>query len=331
MLDANQRLHVTSGDAAAGMLKQDLGIPGGAILVHRDVLSCGPLARFESLSSWREARYGFWQASTDARINPPASQDLLWEAERLRDAAEVWLWLGTALSDQLLLALTVHLFDHLGVDLARLRTVQIDPARGVGELRPEALRSHPAPLAMTNPRAEHARWAWQASTADGPDALLAFLAGAAQGPANPHLQHAMHAWLDRFPDRRSGLGRWDETLLAACDAVPRSAGQIVGTALGARRADLDVTGDSYLGLRLRRLGAADLASPAITLAGDVFDLKACQVALTDAGRAICAGSASFLTLNQDALSADDWIGAVHLRPRDRRVWFRDGHGGLIAG
>jgi hypothetical protein len=155
--------------------------------------------------------------------------------------------------------------------------------------------------------------------------------GDAHGSANPHLQRAMHAWLERFPDARSGLGRWDETLLAACDVGPRSARQIVGAALAARRTDLDVTGDSYLGQRLCRLGAADLAAPAVTLAGDVFDLAACQVALTDVGVAIRDGKASFLTLNEAASAADDWVGAIHLRPRDRRVWFRDGRGGLVAG
>jgi hypothetical protein len=329
MSPLHAQLHVTSGDAAASGLKRALGLDEAAVLVHRDVLSCGPLPRFVSVPTWRDARYGFWQGATDGRINPPASQDLLWQADDLREAGEIWLWLGTALSDQLLGALMVQLFDHLGVDLARLRTVQLEGVLGVGLLTAEQVRDHPAATTMTAPQIEQAREAWRAVTANAPDRLLTFLTDP-NPPASPLLQMAMHHLIDRFPDRATGLSRWDQALLAACGISSRAARAIVVAAMTSRRGCLDIMGDSYLFARLRRLGDPGLAAPVVSFAGDVFDQLGCQVTLTGVGVAVQAGQASFLELNPTAAATDDWIGGMQLAPRQGQLWFRDDQGGITA-
>ena len=318
-------VHITSGDAAAETLRTGLRLPGDAVLVHRDVLSCGPLPPIDDLAVWLAARRRFWDAllleeNPDGRGpgGGSADNDLTAQLARLSTAESVTLWVGRALSDQLLLAWLVKLSDAIQFDLGRLRVVQWleNPAsgravRGMGELAPDAISRHPAPLHLSAAAIEEARRAWDAVAAPAPDALLDLIAGRG---VSATLGPALACLVDRFPDVSSGLGRWDQVLLEQTKGVPWLATVLAHT-LGHALDDLDCVGDLYLAARLRRLAGG--AHPLVTLSGRG---TATTAALTDAGREVLAGRASAIALN----GLDDWVGGVHLQSSVGPLWFRHG-------
>ena len=102
------RLHIVNGDSAAGSLRQSFGPDPESILVQHDVLSCGPLPPLESVEQWRTVREQFWRRIWDGPSISDLPRDLLWNADELRGTKAVFLWMGSGLSDQLLLPSTVR-------------------------------------------------------------------------------------------------------------------------------------------------------------------------------------------------------------------------------
>src|ERR1700747_314855 len=117
------RFHIVNGDSAAGSLRESFGSDPESILVQHDVLSCGPLPSFESLEQWRQLREQFWQRIWDISLSSHHLHDLLSNAQQLRGAKAIFLWMGWGLSDQLLLPSTVRLFELVGAP-AEFSTVQ---------------------------------------------------------------------------------------------------------------------------------------------------------------------------------------------------------------
>jgi len=72
--------------------------------------------------------------------------------------------------------------------------------------------------------------------------------------------------------------------------------------------DADLAGDGYLFWRLRRMSAPEVTQPLVTLAGDPYNMRDCEVTLTDAGHEVLAGRANAIDLN----GIDDWLLGVHL-------------------
>jgi len=100
------RVNVVQGLFAAERLAEVLRPQPGELLVHRDVLSCGPLRPFRSLEQWAIQREAYWDS-----ISPPQraslddlGRDLLANLPRLRDADSIVLWIGIGVAEQLLLA-----------------------------------------------------------------------------------------------------------------------------------------------------------------------------------------------------------------------------------
>ena len=79
----------------------------------------------------------------------------------------------------------------------------------------------------------------------------------------------------------------------------------------------DWVGDDYLFARLRRLGAADLAHPLLSLNSSTALMRETTIELTDTGRAVLNGEVNAVHLN----GIDDWIAGVHLDSRAGRMWF----------
>jgi hypothetical protein len=83
----------------------------------------------------------------------------------------------------------------------------------------------------------------------------------------------------------------------------------------------DRVGDLYLFARLRRMGAADLAHPLLSLNSSTAPMRDTTVELTATGRAVLNGEINAVHIN----GIDDWIAGVHLDSGADRVWFnRDG-------
>lgn len=319
-------LHVTSGDSAAGVLRAGLRLPGEAVLVHRDVLSCGPLPPIDDLATWLAARQRFWDAiyvdeGMGGGSGGDPACDLALQLARLGGAETVTVWLGRALSDQLLLAWLVRIARTIQFDVRKLRVVQwmVQPAtgwlvRGMGELAPGAIAAHPTPAPLSLAAIEELRNAWDAVTAPQPERLLDLLAAA---PVSSTLAPALTRLLDRYPHVSSGLARWDMKILEqVAYSTPRIV-RVIGETLAATVDDLDCVGDLFLMNRLRRLAGGE--QPLLAVRGP-FSLDGGSIALTDAGREVLAGRASQLTLN----GVDDWVGGVHLQSAVGPVWFRHG-------
>ena len=134
-----------------------------------------------------------------------SARDLLTHAARLTSAARITLWVGTGLSEQLLVIWLVELCRLLGVDRGALRVVQFDSVGrgfevvGTGALHPEQWRSGPVPAPLDAGMLEEASRGWAAVTAPTPDALLRYLAET--GHALPHLPRALRAGDDLLAGR----------------------------------------------------------------------------------------------------------------------------------
>jgi hypothetical protein len=54
MLD--DELHIVAGPSAAACLQEGVALSPAQVLVHHDLLSCGPLPSLDSLEHWRDVR-----------------------------------------------------------------------------------------------------------------------------------------------------------------------------------------------------------------------------------------------------------------------------------
>lgn len=162
-------MHILNGDSAAGSFRQAFQLPTEAVLIFRDVLSCGWLGAFETMPDWSSTRKGYWTelfseygfGSTEDIEKAP--RDFYTNAHELRHANEVNLWIGCSLSDHLLLVFIVVLFKHYELDLKNLKIHQyekftnknltviglgaLSPSQ-IGELSPEPIILNDAQIAF---------------------------------------------------------------------------------------------------------------------------------------------------------------------------------------
>lgn len=321
MLDTD--VHIVAGPSAAACLHDGLAVSPDHVLVHHDLLSCGPLPALDSLDDWREVRESYWR-SLD--IEGPSfsfaeqDRDLLTNRERLRSAETITLWLGTGLAEQLMLLWVSALLRTLGADAGRCRVVQFNLDRthevvAVGVLDPLRFKEHPPSTGLTERAIQEARTAWEAVTAPEPDDLLAFLA-ARQGSL-PFLQRALSSLLHHYPDLSTGLNAWEHQLLQYVRDEGPKATRAIGYTMGHDMDFPEWMGDSYLFQRLHHLGNSALPRPLLTLSGDTKQMRGTEVRLTRHGEAILAGRGNAVEWN----GIDDWVGGVHLDSRNGRVWY----------
>ena len=103
------------GDSAAGALVASGRCTADTMLVQPDVLSCGPLRRWDSLEAWRRDREAFWLEAWPGLDPPtfdPPERYFLTARERLAGAERLVFWVGCGLSDQLMLASPHRLREH---------------------------------------------------------------------------------------------------------------------------------------------------------------------------------------------------------------------------
>jgi hypothetical protein len=316
-------LHIVAGPSAAACLQDGMALSPDHVLVHHDLLSCGPLPAFEALDDWRDVRESYlrsldieWPSFSFAEQD----RDLLTNQERLRSAETITLWLGTGLAEQLLLVWVVALVRRLGADAGRCRIVQFNLDRkhevvAVGVLDPSRFKEHPPPTRLTESAIQEATAAWEAVTAPEPDALLAFLADRQR--SLPFLQRALSSLLHHYPDVSTGLNSWEYQLLQYVRDEGPKATRAIGYTMGHDMDFPEWMADSYLFQRLHHLGNSALPRPLVTLSGDTTQMRGTDVHLTQYGKAILVGKGNAVEWN----GIDDWVGGVHLDSRNGRVWF----------
>jgi hypothetical protein len=125
-------LHIVAGPSAAACLQDGLALAPHHLLVHHDLLSCGPLRPLDSLDDWRDVRESYLRSlEIDGLSLSFAEQDrdLLTNRERRQSAKTITRWLGTGLAEQLMLVWVIALLRRLGADAGRCRIVQFNPDR----------------------------------------------------------------------------------------------------------------------------------------------------------------------------------------------------------
>ena len=133
-------MHILHGDFAADSFKAAFQLNDSRLLVFRDVLSCGPSGKFIDIKSWQNQRLSFWSDVCSSNCEEIQSvekrpRDFYTHFSEFRSARECKLWVGTGLSDQLLLAFIVYLFDILKLDFNRLCIIQFEKAVGRSKFR----------------------------------------------------------------------------------------------------------------------------------------------------------------------------------------------------
>jgi hypothetical protein len=320
-------VHIVSGASAGSCLQAGLGLSPELVLINHDLLSCGPLPPLDSLDDWRDVRQAYLRSlegEDPTFAFAEQDRDLLTSPERLRAAGMITLWIGTGLAEQLLLAWVAAFLRRLGVDAAKLQTVQFDRDRtceivSVGVLNPSQFKDHPRPTTLDDAALREAADAWTAVTEPEPEALLTLLT--ARERSLPFLQRSLSALLYRYPDVRTGLNAWEYQLLKFVREEGPKATRVVGSTMAHDMDIPDWVGDGYLFQRVHRLADAALPRPLLTVTGETQTLRGTLVHLTRDGEDVLAGRANAVEWN----GVDDWIGGVHLDSRRGRVWFHKDH------
>lgn len=329
-------MHLINGDSAAGTFRQAYHLPRDAILVFRDVLSCGELKEYTDMQKWYDYRSAYWSlcfhehgfGAVDESDKMP--RDFYCHLDELKNEKQIDLWIGCALSDQLLLVFVVMLFDHYRLDFSKLNIHQyltFDKKNltvgGVGLLSPDNIKKlAPKPHTLNEVEISYCLSVWQAITTDTPIQLTKILSD--KNTPMPLLFKALQNLLYRYPDMHTGLSYFDELILKQSKERGPKAARVIGYTMahdmrpedGGNIHELDMVGDIYLFARLKRL--AKLDTPLLAL--DVMNksLRETTVQVTDFGSEVLEGKHNVIEVN----GIDDWVGGVHLSAGN--IWFQDG-------
>jgi hypothetical protein len=294
----------------------------GDLLVHQDVMTCGPLPPLRSFEQWARVRQEFWDSVSPER--EPLYEDagdVLANEAALRDADSIVVWLGICAADQIFLAWLVQAL-RLAQSRAKISVVQFTrvgkwnrEAWGLALLNPEQIKSHPPIEALSGEVISELDRYWAAITSPDPAGLLSVLS--AGGVQLPHLYSGLQILVRRYPDHRTGLGRWDlELLKYTQENGPRTV-RVIGETMG-NNFDADLIGDAYLFSRLLRMRGSGLAQPLVSISGDPANMRTCEVSLTATGQAVFEGRANAIELN----GIDEWVLGVHLSSERGTVWYQ---------
>lgn len=314
-------LHITNGDHAIERLRA-AGIAGD-MLAWKDVLHEGPVPGRLGFAQLRETRARFiadrgWAAADAVRLDLEARDRVL---DDCGARPEVVLWFEHDLYDQLQLLQILHRFGTQGPDPGRLSLVC--EAEYLGMMRAERVRAlYSRRQGVTPGQVRLAQSAWTAFTAPRAAAILELLEQ--DTSPLPFLAPALRRQLEEFPSNRNGLSRSEQQALEVIGAGVDAIG-VAFPASHHQREDAVFLGDTVFAWYLERLsntsvpliqhpGQGPLTAP--RHGDDAERFWRAPVAITDAGRAVLAGSENHVALN----GIDRWLGGVHLSAPAGRPW-----------
>lgn len=330
-------LHVVHGVDAGSNLADALGAAPSEIAASLDSMDCGPLPAVLEIDDWCTIRADFWarvyersvRRGPRAKVARRFKREMLEWMGRLADAAQITLWVGTDIGEQLLLAWMPSLLPSIGKDPSMLCVVefdQLEQARRtvrLSGLTIDRIRAHPPARPLQEPERAVLNDAWNALTSSDPDDFRQFFRRSTA--TTRALDRTMRTLLSHYPDVVSGLNWYDTQLLAATQACQGDLAQVVAHTLDTVRNTASHTaGDVWLCWRLLRLGEPTIPLPAVTIEHDASSFWRSAVRLTAAGERILEGGTNFVVLN----GLDDWVGGVHLDSRAGNVWYH--HNGTLV-
>jgi hypothetical protein len=238
----SRTIHVTCGYYA---LNEALSISSRDIVSLRDNLSFGPLGALDDLETWCTMRRAYWdhveresaQTRKRRRRSKNVTQDYIGGGlDRLADADEVVIWLGTGLAEQLALAWMPQLLRAIGGRAESLRVVQFERTLAgaaiptIGILSGDELQQGPTPRPVDSESLDYLDKAWTAVTTSDPVSLTGFIDNVSS--PLPVLRAALERILWGYPDVRSGINRYEARLLASTrDVGPTAAAESSGSRL----------------------------------------------------------------------------------------------------
>lgn len=261
-------LHITSGDCAAGALRE-AGLPGD-VLAWREVLYDGPRVAGWPNERALADRAAFLEAETGGGLDRDTILAGLHEQQqRLADAVgrPIVLWFDACLFD---MAMLVHLLACLKERQApHLELLCIDafpgiePYHGLGQLMPEQLAScYERRQAVTREQLNYAARVDDCFASRDIDCFRQ-LAAVDDAPL-PWVPAAIARWLQELPDPLTGLGRLETTVLDVVRQGIESPPAIF-RAVAEREPPPQYWGDTTLWAKLN--GLADRQPPLITISG----------------------------------------------------------------
>jgi hypothetical protein len=328
-------MNILNGDSAAGSFKAAFRLPGSETLVFRDVLSCGPLHKFKNMQTWIDHREHFWTEVYDFNSEYPITfhsmpRDFHICIEELKATDHIKLWIGCALSDQLVLVFLVFLLECFQQDLDKLSVFQFNEytrndkdylIHGLGELRPEQIKEHPLAFKLKDEQIRECLSVWDAITDDHPQNYLNLIN--TKTTSLPILNKSLKALFYRFPKLSNGLSHWDETIVSNVQQHGPKAAKIIGYTMSDGWWDqtvmsLDTVGDSYLFHRLKKLASTSLEKPLLSVNSINLPLRKTTVDIQEFGISVFKDEANTIASN----GIDDWIGGIHLDSSLGKTWFR---------
>ena len=325
-------MNILHGDAASGSFKHALKAPQEEIIVFHDVLSCGPLRKYTDIQSWWVFRENYWNnLDPDSDIESLSykmlERDFYDRFSDFEAAHEYKLWIGTGISDQLLLAFLVNLFDLHGLDFRKLSVYQfekiegkVSEIQGLGLLNPDQIRNHPPAYVLNDRQIKMAKLAWEAVTDNNPEKYLLYMS--TDDECLPLMKRAMGYIFYRYPKANNGLSYFDETLLKNTEKHGPKTAKVLGYTLTDDLRGLDLVGDFYLFCRLKNLGRPSLCSPLININALDLPMRDTEVSILPDG--IKALSDDLNVIKENGI--DDWVGGVHLHSLNKNVWVRNNEG-----
>lgn len=324
--------HILPGDSAAGTFHEAWRMPRDQMFINIDNLSCGPLGSVEDREAWRRQRRDYWHSVMGSGFGGPKEDDnpaLLYDRlsagkTDLNSADAIFLWFGTTLQEQLLLAWVVTVFRHLGIGTEPLRLLEVKSHqpefdRSIAILNSEHLKRMGFWRQPAEGEIASYETAWRAVSSHSPEDLVAFCRPDLMHPTP--LKEALRAFMAHYPAVDTGLNYWDWIILAHCRKHGPMAARIIGYTMGHNLKYPDWSGgDIYLFDRLKRLGDSRLAHPPLTLTGNLSAMRFVEAAVNETGQKVLAGEANHVALN----GIDDWVGGVHLQARSGSPWLFDG-------
>lgn len=326
-------MNILHGESAGGSFRVAFNARVEEMLMFRDDISCGPIREFTDINSWSEFRGLYWNrihkdAGIEFQTEDFGRRDFYSNFQEIESAAECKLWIGTGLSDQLLLSFIVYLFDRLKLAFGKLSIYQFDKIRrndgksisvpNLGVVRPDQIMKHPTPWVLNDKQIQQAKKAWEAFTNTTPEKYLEYMS--TRDESMPLLQSAMSFIFYRFPKEGNGLSVWDEILLKYTKDYQPETARIIGYTLTHEMEKcLDWVGDLYLTSRLKKMGMPHLKKPLVKLNTLDAPIRKTEVELSPHGELALEGKINVIKEN----GIDDWVGGVHLDSINDAVWYRN--------
>jgi hypothetical protein len=326
-------MNILHGDSAAGSFKQAFKATQDELIVFNDVLSCGPLGEYVNIESWKSLREHFWNnidyITAEERLSYSIlERDFYARFKDFKSADEYKLWIGTGLSDQLLLAFLINLIDFHGLDFKKFLVYQFErisdknfEVQGLGLLNPDQIRHHPSPYKLNEKQIKESKFAWEAVTERNPEKYLSYIC-TDNDCCMPLLKRAIAYLFYRYPKVSNGLSYWDETLLKYTEKHGPKTARIMGYTLTDFIEGLDLVGDFYLFGRLKNMGRPSLCKPLVKMNVLNLPMRKTETTILPDGLKALAGNINVIGEN----GIDDWVCGVHLDSLSDNVWVRNDDG-----